>query len=242
LFERPHHQRIAQVLQALDADLLVKARCLFGGGTAIALSCGEYRESVDVDFICSSIDGYRELRNAIDANGLGRLAARALPMARSPRVDQYGIRCAVLVDGIPVKFEIVFEGRIELSPPASEERICGVWTLAHADRVATKLMANADRWADDSVMCRDIIDLAMLSDDGRVDAEGLAKAERAYGQSIAKSFQKAKSHLLDRDKRLRACMTALKIDLPEPAMRARLQRLKLDWPSKPTPASRRKTG
>ena len=67
MFERPHHQRIAQVLEALDASLLLKHRCLFGGGTAIALTHGEYRESVDIDFICSSVDGYREIRGLVSA-------------------------------------------------------------------------------------------------------------------------------------------------------------------------------
>ena len=57
MFERPHHQRIARVLESLDARLLLKNRCLFGGGTAIALAHGEYRESLDIDLICSSIDG-----------------------------------------------------------------------------------------------------------------------------------------------------------------------------------------
>ena len=227
-------------MEALDADLLVKARCLFGGGTAIALSCDEFRESIDMDFICASIDGYRELRNAVGANDLGRLATRPLPMARAPRVDQYGVRCAVLVDNIPVKFEVVFEGRIELSPPLPDERIWGVWTLSHTDRVATKLMANADRWADDSVMSRDMIDLSMLSTDGSLDPQGLAKAERAYGQSVASAFQKAKPHLLERDKRLRTCMAALKIEIPEAQLRARLQRLTLKAPSQPS--SSRKAG
>ena len=50
MFERPHHQRIAQVLCALNAPLLRESNCLFGGGTAIALRFGEYRESVDIDF------------------------------------------------------------------------------------------------------------------------------------------------------------------------------------------------
>jgi hypothetical protein len=31
MFERPHHQRIEYVLAALDADLLMNNRCLFGG-------------------------------------------------------------------------------------------------------------------------------------------------------------------------------------------------------------------
>ena len=52
MFERPHHQRIAQVLRALDGSLLRENNCLFGGGTAIALRYGEYRESVDIVFWC----------------------------------------------------------------------------------------------------------------------------------------------------------------------------------------------
>ncbi len=52
IFERPHHRRIARVLSALDGDLLREVNCLFGGGTAMALRFGEYRESVDMDFWC----------------------------------------------------------------------------------------------------------------------------------------------------------------------------------------------
>ncbi|MGZ3426818.1 MAG: nucleotidyl transferase AbiEii/AbiGii toxin family protein, partial [Caldimonas sp.] len=48
MFEREHHRRIAAILQALDAELLAASHCLFGGGTAMALRYGEYRESVDI--------------------------------------------------------------------------------------------------------------------------------------------------------------------------------------------------
>jgi len=65
MFERPHHQRIARVLQALDADLLRQHGCLFGGGTCITLRFGEYRESVDMDFLISNPTGYRELRQIL---------------------------------------------------------------------------------------------------------------------------------------------------------------------------------
>lgn len=37
LFERKHHQRIAGLLGALDAELPARHPCRFGGGTAIAL-------------------------------------------------------------------------------------------------------------------------------------------------------------------------------------------------------------
>lgn len=37
MFERPHHQRIAHVLAALDGGALAQHACWFGGGTCIAL-------------------------------------------------------------------------------------------------------------------------------------------------------------------------------------------------------------
>ena len=62
-FNRPHHQKIAHVLSSLDKKKLLDASCYFGGGTAIALKYGEYRESVDIDFMVSDLNGYRSLRN-----------------------------------------------------------------------------------------------------------------------------------------------------------------------------------
>ena len=71
--ERPHHQRIAHVLNALDGAALRQYGCLFGGGTCIALRYGEYRESVGIDFLVSDAAGYRELRHLL--TGQGGLAA-----------------------------------------------------------------------------------------------------------------------------------------------------------------------
>ena len=64
IFSRSHHQRIAKVLESLDGDLLKAHNCLFAGGTAIALRYGEYRESVDIDFLVSDLASYRHLRNS----------------------------------------------------------------------------------------------------------------------------------------------------------------------------------
>ena len=61
-----------------------------------------------------------------------------------------------------IKFEIVLEARIELELPGPEDRIEDVATLTPLDMAASKLLANSDRWADDSVFSRDIIDLAMM--------------------------------------------------------------------------------
>ena len=73
MFSRPHHQRIAQVIQSLNGRLLEQARCYFAGGTAIALSLNEYRQSLDIDFLCASNGGYRLLRNTVTDQGLGDL-------------------------------------------------------------------------------------------------------------------------------------------------------------------------
>jgi hypothetical protein len=42
---------MAQVLEALDANVLAQRSFHFGGGTCLALAHGEYRLSRDLDFI-----------------------------------------------------------------------------------------------------------------------------------------------------------------------------------------------
>ena len=65
MFSRPHHQRIAKVLEALDADLLQQHNCFFAGSTAITLRYGEYHESVDINFLVSDLASYPYLRNSV---------------------------------------------------------------------------------------------------------------------------------------------------------------------------------
>ena len=80
VFERPHHQRIAHVLGALNAPLLRQSNCLFGGGAAIALKYGEYRESVDIDFLVSDVSSYRALRQLLTGPlGFGALVREVNP-------------------------------------------------------------------------------------------------------------------------------------------------------------------
>jgi len=228
LFERVHHQRIAAVLQALDAELLEQRNCLFGGGTAIALCFGEYRESVDIDFLVSDVAGYRDLRQRLTGvEGLQALVRRGatLQAARELRADQYGIRTIVEVDGAPIKFEIVLEARMSLDAPTATDRLCGVATLTRSDMVASKLLANSDRWADDSVFSRDLIDLAMMQPKGKLREQATAKARLAYGDSIDADLAKAVDALLGRAGRLERCMSAMQIALPKAQLWQRIQAL-----------------
>jgi hypothetical protein len=222
MFERLHHQRIAKFLSSLNADFLAQTGCYFGGGTAIVLSLNEYRESVDVDFLCSSIDGYRSLRNTINSGSLGDILSSPVELFREVRADRYGIRTFVLVDGTPIKFEIVSEGRIDIS--GSVDPIFGVPTLSRDDMYAEKLLANADRYGDVSVTSRDAIDLAMLIDHwGAVPEQAWEKARRAYGQSIDTSYEKAIEKVSNQDY-LASCLKKMHM---EPALVERIPELLL---------------
>lgn len=212
MFERAHHRDVALVLQALDARALAQRHCYFGGGTAMAMRYGEYRESVDIDFMVSDLTGYRELRQLLGDRDLQPIVREGMTieLARDIRADQYGIRTQVRSGDSRIKFEIVLEARIELQEPGKDDRICGVQALAPVDLAAEKLLANADRWRDDSVHGRDLIDLAMMNAGRKLLEEACTKAEAAYGESVRRSLAQAVD-LMAQQGRLARCMAALSV-------------------------------
>ncbi len=227
------------MLEALDAPLLARHACLFGGGTAIAMRYGEYRESIDIDFMVSDKDGYREMRRRMrQPEGIMALAGErgGLKQVREVRADQYGIRTLLEVGDAAIKFEIVFEARIALESPESEDHICGVATLTPLDMVASKLLANSDRWADDSVFSRDLIDLAMMRPSRSLFTRAKAKARSAYGDSIDSDLDKAIERLLGRKGCLERCMEAMRVSVPKALLWQRIVALRGDRrPAMPVP-------
>lgn len=214
MFEREHHRRIAAVLAALDAGVLAAHACWFGGGTAMALRYGEYRESLDIDFLVSDLAGYRRLRQLL--TGPAGLAAITRPGAtlrpmRELRADQYGLRTLLQESGATIKFEIVLEARIAFDLPGPDDVIAGVATLTPLDLAASKLLALADRWRDDGVFSRDLIDLAMMQPPKPLLRAAITKAAAAYGDSIEASLDKAVQDLRERPHRLDACMGAMQM-------------------------------
>lgn len=229
-FERPHPQRIAHVLAALNGETLRQHGCLFGGGTCIALRYGEYRESVDIDFLVSDAVGYRELRQLL--TGPDRLApiththAPPLVVLREIRADQYGIRTQVQMDGQAIKLEIVREARIALEPPVANDTVCGVSTLTRLDLATSKLLANSDRQADDGVFSRDVIDLAMIGMPLPQLRAALAKAAVAYGPSVARDLGKAIDRLHTRTGWLERCMQAMAMQMPKAVLWQKVRALR----------------
>jgi hypothetical protein len=228
-FMREHHQKIAHVLNSLNHEKLSNAHCYFGGGTAIALKYGEYRESVDIDFMVSDIHGYRQLRSdATDPGGLANIFSTLsqIDTSQEVRADQYGIRSAVKVMGSSVRFEIVLEGRITFDQPGDADKIHGVQCLNVADLIASKLLANSDRWGDASVFSRDLIDLVMMKFTTPEWQSGFAKSTRAYGESIHRDLIKACDVFLNKPIHVQGCLSRLKMNIPPTVLVDKVRDLK----------------
>lgn len=202
--------------------------CLFGGGTAIVLRYGEFRESLDIDFLVSDRGGYRELRRRLagsqDLKGILRADAE-LELVREVRADQYGIRTIVEVSSARIKMEIISEGRIDLEPPSKADRICGIPTLSPLDMATSKLLANSDRWFDDSVLNRDLIDLAMMEPKLSLLRAALGKAHEAY-ESVERDLHRAIERLGERNGRLEVCKQQLRMTVPTAVLWKRIKALR----------------
>ncbi|MET3613710.1 hypothetical protein ABID16_002039 [Rhizobium aquaticum] len=179
----------------MNADFLLESRCWFGGGTAIVLTRGEYRRSLDLDFLCADTDGYRDIRNAVFDRGLAALFSGEVRQLRDIRSDAYGVRTLVEFEGLAVKFEIVREARVTLAGALSPD--LQVPLLGTNDMFAEKLLANADRCFDRAVAYRDAIDLGRLveANGGDMPLAAIEKAEAAYGQDIARKAAGVLNHV-----------------------------------------------
>lgn len=93
--------------------------------------------------------------------GLGAVArpGAEIGQAAEIRADRYGIRTAVRVDGIDIKFEIVLEARIELESPGPQPSLrrpacgcaldlvlCNSTRTSFADGAASESLCSAPCW------------------------------------------------------------------------------------------------
>ena len=238
MFRREAHRRALAVLAALDGGLLERTATLFAGGTRLVLEYDEYRESEDLDFLCADAAGYAEVRSLARRDGPAALfaAGRAgtVEFPREARADQYGIRFPVTVEGRPIKLEVVREARVSLAPgvrPAWSPVPC----LTLVDCYAEKLLANSDRWADQNVLSRDLIDLGLLrARAGEIPPEAWTKAESVYRGAVRDDLGKAVRWFLDHEDYRRRCFSALGIARPAEIL-AGAEALLTDLKPSPTP-------
>lgn len=202
---RPWHRLVWRVLEALNGALLADAKCYFGGGgTRIAMELDEFRESVDVDFLCADRDGYRTLRNTVTERSLGDIVSGDYALMRDVRADMYGIQTFLRVDDQPIKLEIIAEGRMPLEGDAA-----GRFPVAILDRtscIAEKLLAHADRGRDVSTHARDLVDLAFMAARWAPEhaSSAMTIAETAYGAVVARELDAGLSRFADNAHRRRS--------------------------------------
>lgn len=233
-FIRPEHEIIAEMLASMDSSFLLDCECWFGGGTAIVLKFGEYRKSLDLDFLCASREGYRKLREGFFDHGIRAVFPEPVQMLRDVRTDAYGIRTIVGLHGQPVRFEIVNEPRIELRGAYDPD--LKVPTLLPESMFAEKLLANADRCQDRAVAYRDAFDLGRLVETyGAIPEAAVKAAEGAYGKDIARFIVWVLNRLRDTNE-IRYAAEALDMDFDGAAGAvAALRRAALEvWPDKGT--------
>jgi hypothetical protein len=228
MFERPAHREVAKLLDGVDGAALAAFGCCFGGGTRIALELGEFRESRDLDFLTSDGDGFAALRLLVRDRGCGALfaAGAGLSFPREARIDQYAVRFPVAVGAASLRVELIREARIVLDA-ASVVSWCRAPCLTIADCFAEKLLANSDRWPDDSVLSRDLIDLAALrARFGAIPPGAWAKAEGAYRAAPRLDLRKAAVRFLAGDEHRERCFSGLGI---EPGARLHLREAIARW-------------
>ena len=226
-FEREAHRVVLKILQALRADVLRGCKFLFGGGTRIVLDLGEYRESKDIDFLCSDPQGYADLRFEVSRHGYPALFTSEglgrFQFPREMRIDQYGIRFTTISGETPLRVELIREARIFLDAglDAGERPSWSpVDCLSISDCYAEKLLANSDRWADRQILSRDLVDLmALRLHRGPIPAAAWRKVTEAYKAAAAEDLQKATALFSENAEYQRRCILGLDLRQPESLLR-----------------------
>jgi hypothetical protein len=212
LFERKRHAAIAQLLDSIDADVLVDAQCYLWGGAALAMPFGEWRETTNIDLVVASGYGYRELRQGISERGIPSMFRTPVVVSREPVTDHYGIQAVLESTAGPVRLRMSYDTRMPLTRPSVSNNVCGVRALTVADLVASKLLAIDDRWQGSASYSRDLIDLAELKANRTDWISGHSKALRIYGGTVDDSLRRAVDFTLSEPGWLDLCARQLRMD------------------------------
>lgn len=230
-FRREHHRLIGAVLSSLDGELLRNHNCYFGGGTAIALAFNEFRTSRDVDFLIQDKKQFLNLKNLIketSSNTLFRPAHSLDLKMNFIESTNYAIRHVVVINQVDIKFEIIHEANLKARFDTPIDQINGISVLSKDDLIATKLLANVDRYADRGTFNRDVIDLSFMNIGKISETKGYLNAIEAYGPSITISLNKAIDHLVGDINWLQRCIDSLEIEVAPARLISNLRKLYLD--------------
>lgn len=171
------HQLILKTLDHFNTKYLKQHNILFGGGTRIALELNEFRESIDIDFLCPDKESFRAVRQQVEENSLGKLLDNDFSFIKL-RTDRDAVRSLIRVDGIVIKLEFVLFSDYQLQVDQNFPFV--VPAIDHSSCFLTKLLANADRY--NNAPYKDIFDILAMTDHwGSVPHEVWKHADQHYG-------------------------------------------------------------
>lgn len=177
-----YHQIIGSALNNFSADFFCKHNIIFGGGTRIALELGEFRESVDIDFLCPNKKSYRSIREQVTNISLGCLVREEFKYLRDIRADRDAVRTVIAYQGINIKVEFISCDNYDLSS-VIDTTLFPIPFLDHTSCFYTKLLANADRKLIEPF--KDVFDiLAMFDNWGPIPELAIILAEDHYGKKV----------------------------------------------------------
>ena len=203
LYKLAHHQTIIHLLNNFNLSFLVDNDIYFGGGTRIALELHEFRESIDIDLLCPTIESYRAVRNTVVSDSLGLLVKKDFEYLREISFDRYAVRAFIKETPKPIKLEIVSFEKYYLT--GKQDNLFPVPYLDIESCFYTKLLANADRATQPPY--KDIIDiLFMIHCWGDIPHSSLSNAQSIYGSSVIKGLNLAVNDIQNnKDKYLKTC-------------------------------------
>ncbi|WP_084309200.1 nucleotidyl transferase AbiEii/AbiGii toxin family protein [Vibrio halioticoli] len=179
-YKLQHHQIIESALNNFDADFFCTNNIIFGGGTRIALELDEYRESVDIDFLCPNKSSYRSVRGSVDNTQLNQLVNTEFEYVREIRSDRDAVRTVIKHASENIKLEFVSFADYDLSFEYDKEKFA-VPFLDKQSCFYTKLLANSDRKLQEPY--KDIFDiLAMYRAWGSIPEKAIESAEEYYSK------------------------------------------------------------
>jgi hypothetical protein len=194
MYKRHRHNIIHHLLQQFNTPYLEANNILFGGGTRISLALGEYRESIDIDFLCPSTASYRAARSVISSSSLGELVNGDIKFAREIQVSRYAIRTVAEFEDTKVKMEFISLDDYQLNPMQNSP--FGVPCIDIDSCYITKLLAHADRQGDP--LKKDFIDLMKMYEHwGEPSSKVWAEVERHYGSASKASIEKQLGRFID---------------------------------------------
>ena len=223
-------ESINTVIEQLDKNLFVERQIVLGGGALIGLKYQQLRTllrsrvcfaNLDAVRPCSDLDflvspkNFQQLRAGI-SGGQSIFRRQEGFRASEPRIDRYGIRYPLFIERgdreTALKLEIIADYNLEIDKP---ETYNDLPCLNLVDRLAAKLMANADRWGDDSTFSRDLIDLAIIANArNSLPKKAYLKSELVYPDAIT-ALKEALIKFQSFPERREKCYEALQISRAE---------------------------